>query len=78
MNCPIRFGFIQLQFCDCTIFLIKKQTFDYSYTFYRLELRFPDPSTNLYLLMAAILAAGLDGLSKNIEPLKEERLQLDL
>jgi glutamine synthetase len=32
----------------------------------RLELRFPDPSTNPYLAFNAMLAAGLDGVEKNL------------
>ena len=34
----------------------------------RAELRFPDPSSNPYLAFAAILAAGLDGIEKNMTP----------
>lgn len=34
----------------------------------RLELRCPDPSCNPYLALAAILAAGLDGIENRIEP----------
>ena len=34
----------------------------------RLELRCPDPSCNPYLALAAILAAGLDGIENKIEP----------
>ena len=33
----------------------------------RLELRCPDPSCNPYLAFAAMLAAGLDGLNRNLE-----------
>lgn len=36
----------------------------------RIELRSPDPSANPYLLMAVCLAAGLDGIKKNIQPPK--------
>jgi len=36
----------------------------------RAELRFPDPSTNPYLAFAAMLAAALDGIDKNMEPPK--------
>jgi glutamine synthetase len=32
----------------------------------RLELRFPDPSTNPYLAFSAMLAAGLDGIEKGL------------
>jgi glutamine synthetase len=32
----------------------------------RLELRFPDPSTNPYLAFNAMLAAGMDGVEKNL------------
>jgi len=53
----------------------------------RLELRCPDPSCNPYLEIAAVLAAGLDGIEKQIMPppptdrnifemSEEERLQL--
>src|SRR2546425_436431 len=34
----------------------------------RLEFRAPDPSSNPYLVFAAVLAAGLDGVKKKIEP----------
>jgi len=34
----------------------------------RLELRSPDPSCNPYLALAAILAAGLDGIENKIQP----------
>ncbi len=34
----------------------------------RLEYRSPDPSCNIYLAFAAILAAGLDGIINKIEP----------
>ncbi len=34
----------------------------------RAELRFPDPSSNPYLAFAAILAAALDGIDKNLTP----------
>ncbi|NLH97682.1 MAG: type I glutamate--ammonia ligase [Clostridiaceae bacterium] len=34
----------------------------------RLELRCPDPSCNPYLALAAILAAGLDGIEHKIQP----------
>ena len=34
----------------------------------RAELRFPDPSSNPYLAFAAMLAAGLDGIDKEITP----------
>ena len=34
----------------------------------RLELRCPDPSCNPYLAFAVMLAAGLDGIEKEIEP----------
>lgn len=34
----------------------------------RLELRSPDPSCNPYLALAAILAAGLDGIKNKIQP----------
>jgi len=33
----------------------------------RAELRFPDPSCNLYLAFAATLAAGLDGIERELE-----------
>lgn len=36
----------------------------------RAELRFPDPSSNPYLAFAAILAAGLDGVDRKLEPPK--------
>ena len=34
----------------------------------KVELRFPDGSANPYLVLAACLAAGLDGIDKKIEP----------
>jgi glutamine synthetase len=34
----------------------------------RLELRCPDPSTNPYLAFAAMLAAGLDGIERDLTP----------
>ncbi len=34
----------------------------------RLELRSPDPSANPYLAFTAILAAGIDGIERSIEP----------
>lgn len=34
----------------------------------RMELRSPDPSCNPYLVLAAILAAGLDGITNRIQP----------
>ncbi len=36
----------------------------------RAELRFPDPSANPYLAFAAMLAAALDGIEKNLTPPK--------
>ncbi|MSR24846.1 MAG: type I glutamate--ammonia ligase [Nitrospiraceae bacterium] len=34
----------------------------------RIEVRFPDPSTNPYLAFAAMLMAGLDGIANKIDP----------
>ncbi|MEM4348536.1 MAG: type I glutamate--ammonia ligase [Candidatus Anstonellaceae archaeon] len=34
----------------------------------RIECRFPDPSCNPYLAFAAMLAAGLDGIRRNLQP----------
>jgi len=34
----------------------------------RIEVRFPDPLTNPYLAFSAIIAAGVDGVEKRIEP----------
>ena len=34
----------------------------------RLELRLPDGATHPYLLQAAVLAAGLDGIARNLDP----------
>ena len=34
----------------------------------RVELRCPDPSANPYLVMAVCLAAGLDGIKRNLQP----------
>jgi glutamine synthetase len=36
----------------------------------RVELRSPDPSANPYLVIAACLTAGLDGIKKQLEPVK--------
>ncbi len=37
----------------------------------KIELRFPDGSSNPYLVLATCLTAGLDGLDKNLDPGKE-------
>ncbi len=34
----------------------------------RLEMRLPDGSSNPYLITAAIIAAGLDGIDRNLDP----------
>ena len=34
----------------------------------RLELRLPDGAANPYLLQAAVLAAGLDGIERQLDP----------
>lgn len=34
----------------------------------RIEFRAPDPSANPYLALSAIVAAGIDGISKKIDP----------
>lgn len=34
----------------------------------RIEVRFPDPSANMYLAFAAMLMAGLDGIQNRIDP----------
>lgn len=34
----------------------------------RLEFRAPDPSSNPYLVFAAVTAAGMDGIKKKIDP----------
>jgi len=34
----------------------------------RLEFRAPDPSSNAYLVFAAVLSAGLDGIKKKVDP----------
>src|SRR5690606_32489591 len=34
----------------------------------RVELRFPDPSCNPYLAFAVMLAAGLDGIERELTP----------
>ena len=55
----------------------------------RLELRNPDPSCNPYLALAAVLAAGIDGIKNNLNPpepvnkniyamTKEERDELNI
>ena len=46
----------------------------------RLELRCPDPSCNPYLAFAAMLAAGLDGIQRNLElsrPVEENLYHFD-
>src|SRR5438067_11718811 len=46
----------------------------------RLELRCPDPSCNPYLAFAAMLAAGLDGIERNLElarPVEENLYHFD-
>jgi len=42
----------------------------------RLELRLPDGAANPYLMPAALLAAGLDGVAKNTDP--GQRLDIDM
>lgn len=42
----------------------------------RVEFRLPDNAANSYLLMAGILAAGLDGVERNLDPGK--RLDIDM
>jgi len=42
----------------------------------RIELRLPDNTANPYLLMAAILAAGMDGVEREIDP--GRRLDIDM
>ena len=37
----------------------------------KIELRFPDPSSNPYLVIALALAAGMDGIEKQLDPGKE-------
>jgi len=39
----------------------------------RLEFRAPDPSSNPYLVFAAVTAAGLDGVKKKMDPGDEVR-----
>ena len=34
----------------------------------RLEFRAPDPSSNPYLVFAAVTAAGMDGIKKKMDP----------
>ena len=46
----------------------------------RIEVRCPDPSSNTYLAFAAMLAAGLDGVEKNMqlgEPVEESLVEMD-
>jgi glutamine synthetase len=46
----------------------------------RIELRCPDPSSNPYLAFAAMLAAGLDGIERNLtppEPVEENLYHFD-
>ena len=46
----------------------------------RLEFRAPDPSANPYLVFSSVLAAGLDGVKKKIEPgdqVKEDIFQMN-
>ncbi|MBR2552831.1 MAG: type I glutamate--ammonia ligase [Erysipelotrichaceae bacterium] len=44
----------------------------------RIELRSPDPSCNPYLALAVCLAAGLDGIEKQMKPMKENTENLYL
>src|SRR6202795_4536461 len=46
----------------------------------RVEVRCPDPSSNTYLAFAAMIAAGLDGVEKNLalgEPVEESLFEMD-
>jgi glutamine synthetase len=46
----------------------------------RLEVRCPDPASNTYLAFAAMIAAGLDGVEKNMElaePVEESLFEMD-
>jgi len=46
----------------------------------RVELRCPDPSCNIYLAFAVMLAAGLDGIKNNLtppEPVEEDIYKID-
>ena len=46
----------------------------------RVEVRCPDPSSNTYLAFAAMLAAGLDGVEKNMElgePVEESLFEME-
>ena len=46
----------------------------------RIELRCPDPSTNLYLAFACMLASGLDGIERGLtlpEPVEENLYHFD-
>ena len=42
----------------------------------RLEFRAPDPSANPYLVFSSVLAAGIDGIKKKIDP--KEPVQEDI
>ena len=42
----------------------------------RIEFRLPDPAANPYLMLAGILAAGMDGVDKKMNPGK--RLDIDM
>jgi glutamine synthetase len=46
----------------------------------RVEVRCPDPSSNTYLAFAAMIAAGLDGVERNLEladPVEESLFEMD-
>ena len=46
----------------------------------RLEVRCPDPSSNTYLAFAAMIAAGLDGVERNLQlgdPVEESLFEMD-
>lgn len=48
--------------------LIRVPAYGFETTGARIELRCPDPSTNPYLAFAAMLAAGLDGIERDLTP----------
>lgn len=52
--------------CECSFIKLHKNAGET-----KVELRFPDPSANPYLAIAACIAAGMDGIKNKLEPSAE-------